>query len=80
MLARRRREREGSHRKVAKPPVFSGEAGKVLEFITACKLYMNDESNSGGASAVGVIFCIGRVSRYLKGKHIGRFGRRSTRI
>ena len=25
---------------VAKPPVFNGEAGRVGEFIIACKLYL----------------------------------------
>jgi len=35
-----RRRGEGAHRKVAKPPVFCKEAGKVLGFITACKLYI----------------------------------------
>jgi len=35
-----RRGGEGAHRKVAKPLVFSGEVGKVLGFITACKLYI----------------------------------------
>jgi len=25
---------------VAKPPVYSGESGKVLGFVTACKLYI----------------------------------------
>jgi len=36
--ARRRGER--SHREVAKLLVFSKEAGKVSEFVTACKLYI----------------------------------------
>ena len=31
---------EGSHRKIAKPLVFSGEVGKVSGFVTACKLYI----------------------------------------
>ena len=30
----------GSHMEVAKPPVFNGEAGRVGEFIIACKLYL----------------------------------------
>ena len=30
----------GSHMEVAKPAIFSGEAGKVGEFITVCKLYI----------------------------------------
>ena len=34
------RGRKGSHREIAKPPVFSGEAGKILGFVTACKLYI----------------------------------------
>jgi len=35
-----RRGGERSYREVDKPLVFSGEAGKVSGFITACKLYM----------------------------------------
>jgi len=31
---------EGSHREVAKPPVFSGETRKILGFLTACRLYI----------------------------------------
>ena len=34
------RRGEGSYREVAKLPVFSGEAGKVSEFVMACKLYI----------------------------------------
>ena len=30
----------GSHIEMAKPPVFNGEAGRVGEFIIACKLYL----------------------------------------
>ena len=31
---------EGSHKEMAKPPVFNREAGKILEFLTACRLYI----------------------------------------
>jgi len=34
------RKIEGVHRKVAKSLVFSEEAGKVSEFLTACRLYI----------------------------------------
>ena len=30
----------GSHMEVARPSIFSGEAGKVGGFIMACKLYL----------------------------------------
>ena len=30
----------GSHMEVAKPAIFSGEAGRVGRFITACRLYI----------------------------------------
>ena len=30
----------GSHMEVAKPAIFNGEAGRVGEFITACRLYI----------------------------------------
>ena len=30
----------GSHMEVAKPAIFSGEAGRVGGFITACRLYI----------------------------------------
>jgi len=34
------RERERSHREVAKSPVFGRETGKVSGFVIACKLYI----------------------------------------
>ena len=30
----------GPHMEVAKPAIFSGEAGKVGGFVTACRLYL----------------------------------------
>jgi len=30
----------GSHMEVAKPAIFNGEAGKVGEFVTACRLFL----------------------------------------
>ena len=30
----------GSHMEVAKPAIFSGEAGRIGGFITACRLYI----------------------------------------
>ena len=30
----------GSNTKVAKPQIFYGTSGKVLEFITTCKLFL----------------------------------------
>ena len=30
----------GAHMEVAKPAIFSGEAGRVGGFITACRLYI----------------------------------------
>jgi len=35
-----RKEGERAYREVVKPPVFSRKVGKVLEFITVCKLYI----------------------------------------
>jgi len=32
----------GSHLEVAKPAIFSGEAGKVGGFISACKIYIRN--------------------------------------
>jgi len=34
---------EGSHMEVAKPAIFNGEAGRVGEFISACKIYIRDK-------------------------------------
>jgi len=43
-VARKREAMEGSNIgsniEMAKPPVFNGEAGKVGEFIIACRLYL----------------------------------------
>ena len=36
------REATGSHLEVAKPAIFSGEAGKVGGFISACKIYIRN--------------------------------------
>ena len=36
------REAMGSHLEVAKPAIFSGEAGKVGGFISACKIYIRN--------------------------------------
>ena len=30
----------GSHMEVAKPAIFNGEVGRVVGFITACRLYI----------------------------------------
>ena len=30
----------GSNIEVAKPPIFNGEAGRVGNFITVCRLYL----------------------------------------
>ena len=36
------REATESHLEVAKPAIFSGEAGKVGGFISACKIYIRN--------------------------------------
>ena len=36
------REVTGSHLEIAKPAIFSGEAGKVGGFISACKIYIRN--------------------------------------
>ena len=36
------REAMGFHLEVAKPAIFSGEAGKVGGFISACKIYIRN--------------------------------------
>ena len=40
--ARVEREAMGFHLEVAKPAIFSGEAGKVGGFISACKIYIRN--------------------------------------
>ena len=34
------RSNMGSHMEMAKPAIFNGEAGKVGEFVIACRLYL----------------------------------------
>ena len=37
----------GSHMEVAKPAIFNGEAGRVEEFVTACRLYLRMKMREG---------------------------------
>ena len=40
----------------------------------------DEKSNSGGTNPMDLVICIGKVSRYVKGKYVGRFGGRRNRI
>ena len=46
----------GTHIEVAKPAIFSGEAGRVEGFVNACKLYIR--MKMGGMSVVEQIYWI----------------------
>jgi len=46
----------GPHVEVAKPAIFSGEAGKVGGFVNACKLYVR--MKMGGAMVVEQVYWI----------------------
>ena len=46
----------GTHMEVAKPAIFSGEAGRVEGFVNACKLYIR--MKMGGMSVVEQIYWI----------------------
>ena len=46
----------GPHVEVAKPAIFSGEAGKVGGFVNACKLYIR--MKMGGAMVVEQVYWI----------------------
>jgi len=46
----------GPHVKVAKPAIFSGEAGKVGGFVNTCKLYIR--MKMGGATVVEQVYWI----------------------
>ena len=40
----------------------------------------NEESTSGGTNLVGVVICVGRSSKHVERKCIGRPGRMTIRI
>ena len=76
------REAMGFHLEVAKPAIFSGEAGKVGGFISACKIYIRNRmrENTGETGAVGIIIYTGRISRYVEGECDGGIRGRGSRV
>ena len=72
----------GPQMEVAKPSIFSGEAGRVGGFVTACILYlrMKMRSNSRGTSTMDSLICPGRISRCVEREHNGGIGSRRGRI
>ena len=60
--------------------MFDRSSGKVLGFVTACKLYIRMKMRSIVSRRTNFVIYTRRISRYLEGKYLRRFKRRIIRI
>lgn len=63
-------------------PLFSGKVEQVAEFVTACKLYIDETERkvSKEVDTVGINIYIRKISRYMKRELVGRNKSRGSQV